>query len=169
MTDDSDRVSGWTVFALAFLVSAVLLFSGACLLPVGEPMTVWRDYERGLALPTTGRKPPLPRPQESDDLFAAPVLATLTREIRGMVRGDSPIESQRAAVDVRHKAAWIKPAILSALATQGPLNAAELEGRAEFDGLAPSTVRKRLSELYQAKAVAKAGRRDKMALWDVAP
>lgn len=102
------------------------------------------------------------------DAFDAPVFATPTRKILGMVRRTDALEAQRAAVDTRPKVSAIQAMVLHALAESGPLTDRELEGRPEFRALGPSTVRKRRSELYAAGRVVKVGRRDGMATWDVA-
>lgn len=59
--------------------------------------------------------------------------------------------------------------ILMILAESGPLNAKDLERRIEFRGLGASTVRKRISELKQAGEIVQTGRKDGMALHDIAP
>ncbi len=97
--------------------------------------------------------------------FDRSVLATPTRDLMGMVRGNSPIESQRAAVDVRPKLTAIQTQIVGLLTVYGPMTARELETHGAFDGLGPSTVRKRISELKQMGQVVQVGRKDKMALW----
>jgi hypothetical protein len=106
--------------------------------------------------------------------FVAPVLATPTREIRGMVREEGSIESQRAAVDVSTRCAFIRWRIMQLVTTLGPQTARDLETMNEFRNDGPSTVRKRISELKQAAergepGLVQVGRKDKMALWDVAP
>jgi len=100
--------------------------------------------------------------------FVAPVLAVPTREIRGMVREEGSIESQRAAVDVKQGCAWIRWRIMCILAAEGPQNARELESRNEFRRFGVCTVRKRITELKQAGQVVQVGRRDKMAVWGIA-
>lgn len=112
--------------------------------------------------------------RQMDLAFVAPVLATPTRALLGMVRGSgggSSIESQRAAVDTLSMSERIRRRIMEILATEGPLNDRELEARVEFRCYAPSTVRKRRSELYAdgRGRIMKVGRRDKMAIWDVSP
>lgn len=101
--------------------------------------------------------------------FVAPVLAAPTAEIRGMVRGEGSIESQRAAVDVKQDCAWIRWRLMQILVAEGPQTARALETRNEFRHFGPSTVRKRLTELKQAGQIAQVGREDKMAVWSVAP
>lgn len=101
--------------------------------------------------------------------FVAPVLATPTAEIRGMVRGEGSIETQRAAVDALKGCEWIRWRIMQILTSEGPQNARQLETRNEFRRFGVCTVRKRITELKQAGQVVQVGRLDKMALWGVAP
>lgn len=103
-------------------------------------------------------------PQQIEIAFVAPVLETPTAEIRGMVRGDDSIESQRAAVNVKGHTTIIQAAILHAIATERPMNAREMETRKEFSGYGPSTVRKRMSELRLAGRLVVVDRRDGMAV-----
>ena len=104
---------------------------------------------------------------QMDLAFVAPVLATPTSEIRGMVRAQGSIESQRAAVDALQGCEFIRWRIMQILITEGPQNARELENRNEFRHFGVCTVRKRITELKQAGQVVKVGRRDKMAVWGV--
>lgn len=85
-----------------------------------------------------------------DLAFVAKAFATPTRELRGMVRGTDKIESQAAAARAKAHTTAIQRTILSIIASEGALTAKELEGRIEFRGLGPSSVRKRVSELRQA-------------------
>ncbi len=102
-----------------------------------------------------------------DAEFVAPVLATPTADLRGMVRGEGSIESQRAATDVRPSCAAIRARILKILETEGPQTAGELERRAEFAHCGVCTVRKRVTESKQAGQIVQVGRRDGMAVWDI--
>lgn len=104
-----------------------------------------------------------------DMAFVEPVLATPTAEIRGMVRAESSIESQRAAVDALKGCEFIRWRILQILTSEGPQNARQLEERREFARFGKSTVRKRITELKQARQVVAVGRVDKMAQWGIAP
>lgn len=103
------------------------------------------------------------------DLFEQSVLRVATRKINGMVRGDDPVESQRAAIDTLEHRSALQAAIMLALSKQGPLTDRELENLPEFSGLGPSTVRKRRCELFQRGIIHKTGRRDKMAIWAITP
>lgn len=100
--------------------------------------------------------------------FERTVLDVLTRLLRGAVRGSDPIESQSGAVKQIEGRSELQKKILWILAECGPLNAKDLERRIEFRNLSPSTVRKRISELKQAGEVVQVGRKDGMALWDIA-
>lgn len=111
-------------------------------------------------------------PLDSLDLFnpvEAAVAAIPTRTLRGMVRGDDSVESQYAAVRQLPTRAQVSARLLAILDSEGPQTARELETRDEFAGFAPSSIRKRVSELYHAGELVKAGRRDGMAIWAVAP
>lgn len=106
--------------------------------------------------------------------FAAPVLATPTREIRGMVRETGSIASQRAAVDVLPKLSKLERRIMELLATVGPqmqpegLTDRELETMREFARYGPSTVRRRRTTLFQQGRLVENGVRDKLTIWRVA-
>lgn len=87
---------------------------------------------------------------------------------RGMVRNSNPETSVKAAVKVIAKQSKLHEAILSVLKSEGPLNDRELENRPEFWTYAPSTVRKRRTELYQAGLVESCGEKDGLTVWRVA-
>ena len=106
--------------------------------------------------------------QPAFGLFEQEAFAVPTAMLRGMVRGDSPIESQVAAARVRDKLTWIQSEILAALGATGPLNARQIEQLPVFAARAPSTVRKRVSELYQARRIVQHGRANGMATWTLA-
>ena len=131
-------------------------------------MTRFLDYETGRD-PSAPKRSRKPYPVTAPDLFAAEVIATPTSAILGMVRGEGSIESQAACLKVLPKLTAIQCAILSALAHDGPQTARELENRKEFHGLAPSSARKRISELRQSGQIEQAGRRDGMAIWILTP
>lgn len=99
--------------------------------------------------------------------FTNKVLDTPTRLLVGLVRGSDTMESQHAAVVVKDRLTAIQRTILTILASDGPLNAKDLERRIEFRNLSPSTCRKRISELKQAGAIVQVGRKDGMAEWDI--
>lgn len=102
-----------------------------------------------------------------DFAFTAQVVETPTRLLHGLVRGSDPMESQSAALRQLEGRTAIQRAILHILAECGPLNASDLERRIEFRHLAPSSCRKRISELKQAGEIVQVGRKDGMGLWDI--
>lgn len=104
-----------------------------------------------------------------DQAFVAEVTAVPTRALRGMVRGNATIESQHAAVDVLPKRAKLQREIMGIVARYGPVTGRELGEREEFaDRYCYATVLSRVTELKQAKKLVVVGRKDKMALYDVA-
>ena len=103
-----------------------------------------------------------------DAEFVDIVIKTPTSELQGMVRGEGSIESQRAAVDQLSGRAKLQARIVAIIETEGPQTDRELEERPEFAHYGPSSVRKRRSENLQAGRLVKIGRRDGMAVWDVA-
>lgn len=120
--------------------------------------------------PTGRRTTGVRNATQMDIDFAKPVLATPTRLIRGMVERSDSFESQAAAVRVLPKLTEIQRNILHILATEpAGLTAKELEGRIEFRSYSPNSVRKRCSELSQAKKIVQNGRREGCAVWVVAP
>jgi hypothetical protein len=58
--------------------------------------------------------------QPTFGLFEQEAFAVPTAKLRGMVRGDSPIESQVAAARVLDKLTWIQSEIMAALGATGP-------------------------------------------------
>lgn len=106
--------------------------------------------------------------RQLDLAFEQKVLDTPTRLLAGMVRGTDRLESQHAAVRQLEGRSALQQRLLHILATEGPLTDRELESRTEFRGYGPSSIRKRRSELFQAKLIVDCGRRDKLTLWDLA-
>ena len=89
--------------------------------------------------------------------------------IRGMVRRNSPRSSVAAAHKVAGKLSDLQYAVIGALSKHGPMTAGEIERLAYFVNLAPSTARKRVSELRQLGRIADTGaRRDGMIVWRLA-
>ena len=115
------------------------------------------------------KRHPVRQPILVPDLFEQRVLDTPTSEIAGMVRGADPMESQHASGRVHPQLTKIQERIADILARDGPHNAAELESRVEFSNCAPSTCRKRITELKVAGRIVQVGRRDGMAVWAIAP
>lgn len=109
-----------------------------------------------------------PAAWDEGTLFAQPALQVSTAALHGLTRASDPIEAQVAATKHLEGRTAIQAKILGILAECGPLNAEELERRIEFRHLAPSTVRKRVSELKQAGDIEQVGRKNGMAQWDVA-
>lgn len=108
--------------------------------------------------------------EQMDLAFVAPVLATPTRELYGLVRGTDPIESQRAGLDVKGKLTKIQGQIMAILAECGPLNAKDIETHKDLRGYSPSTARKRISELSKMEPpkIVQVGRKDGCAVWAIA-
>lgn len=133
-------------------------------------MSRFHDFETGVA---TQRRNRTTVGAQAPDLFDAPVLATPTAEIRGMVRGTDAIESQRAAVSqvkgLTHKQALV----LALLERHGALTDHELEHLPEALVLLPTgrrmyaetTLSKRRCELVQLGKVRHVGRRDRKSTW----
>jgi U3 small nucleolar RNA-associated protein 14 len=82
-------------------------------------------------------------------------------EVLGMVRRSNPQTSVTAARAVRGTRSALQLKILSILQRVGPMTDEELETHEEIAAmnLAPSTVRKRRSELFQAGELVEAGER----------
>ena len=91
-------------------------------------------------------------------------------QIRGMVRSTDLHTSRDAAAVVEPKRTALQIKVLHALENHGRLTDEQLERLPEFEGLAPSTVRKRRSELWQRAEIACYGdvvnsRGIKMMVW----
>lgn len=116
--------------------------------------------------PPRGRR----RTEAQMDLdFVRPVLAAGTRNLRGMVRGEGSVESQAGAVRVLDRLTDIQRRIMHQLAAHpAGLNAKELEAMTLFADCGASTVRKRISELFQAGKIVQNGRREGCAVWRIA-
>lgn len=114
--------------------------------------------------------------------FAAKAVKAGTRNLRGSVRGNDPIESQVASARVQEKCSALERRIVEIIVTEGPQSAKRLEARREFAQLGPSTVRRRVSALlnerinpatrltYLVQAVDSAGaplREDGCAIYDL--
>lgn len=80
---------------------------------------------------------------------------------RGMVRRGNPGTCVEAARAVAGRRSALHGKVLELLTRKGPMTAEELEEDAEVVamGLAPSTFRKRVSELFQAGEVVPVGKR----------
>lgn len=104
--------------------------------------------------------------RQQGDIFAAPVLATPTAQLKGMVRGTDAIECQAAAVSVLGKVEELQARILELL-TAKPMTDKELEALPEFAKYEYSTVRKRRSELSGMQKLTVIGRRGRCRVWAV--
>jgi len=97
-------------------------------------------------------------------LFQTPVVA------KRMARARDRQTAKDAAGRVLPHLSPLQQAVLQALTAAGAdgLTDRELERLAGFQHLAPSTVRKRRSELFQLGKVREAGVRDRLTVWVVA-
>lgn len=98
--------------------------------------------------------------------------ASITPEIRGMVRRGDPLTSQEAAQGILRKASELHAAITTEIARRGPMTDAELEDLERFAHYGYSTVRKRRTELTQAGRLIEVGTRlnrrgARMIVWDL--
>ena len=98
---------------------------------------------------------------EHPNLFSE-VLSVPTRDIAGMVRGDSPVTSQAAAVRVLPKLSTLQAAVLAV--ADGRTDRA-LEQLPQFAQYAASTVRKRRTELLQKGLIEPDGELDGLTVW----
>lgn len=107
---------------------------------------------------------------------ALPPRVSAGAAVLGMVRRSNPHTSVVAARSVRGTRSALQVKILSILQRAGPLTDEELETHEEMAAmnLAPSTVRKRRSELFQAGELVEAGERPNrrgsamLTVWKVA-
>lgn len=86
-----------------------------------------------------------------------------------MVRKADAEEPRIAARAVLPATHGLRERIYAILLSEGGKTDRELETRPEFQHFAPSSVRKRRSELFSVSRVARDGRRDKMAIWRAIP
>ena len=100
---------------------------------------------------------------ELPNLFSQ-VLSVPTQAIVGMVRGESPVTSQAAAVRVLPKLSQLQAEVL---AVADGRTDREIERMDVFARYAPSTVRKRRSELLQPGRIRSDGDRDGLTIWRV--
>lgn len=93
-------------------------------------------------------------------LFAAP-------PVPPMHRRRDPATSREAAAKIGRKLSALHEQVLDALASAGArgLTGRELETLPQFVALAPSSARKRLSELHHMGRITDAGRRDGMTVY----
>ena len=122
-----------------------------------------------LTHPTERRHPRHPEGQRVDHgqlamSFGSPVFSTPTRDLLGMVRGDSPMTSQAAAVSLLPKLSKLQAQVLAVV---DGLTDRELERLECFALYAPSTVRKRRSECLALGLLRPDGERDGLTVWAV--
>lgn len=106
---------------------------------------------------------------EQLDIFPGPHIT------RGMVRTSDPPTSIEAAATVEPFTNALQRMVYQAIAESlVPVTAETVERLPRFSELGPSTVRKRISELYQAKRIVQAGKQKNsrgcsMILWTINP
>ncbi len=111
------------------------------------------------------RKPKHPTSDRKDygqlGMFEALAIRTSTRLLAGMVRGESPIESQVAAAKVLPMLSDLQALVLRAIREAGTLTAKEAEGMTEyipeFKPYSKNTIRKRFTDLKQMGAIVQKG------------
>jgi hypothetical protein len=93
------------------------------------------------------------------DLFAdqPPSAAAPAAAVPPMVRTPDARASIAAATKVRPHGTGLRDAILSEIRHRGPITALQLEEMSHFAQMAPSTVRKRVSELKEMRLIEEAG------------
>jgi hypothetical protein len=88
---------------------------------------------------------------------------------RDMVHAGGLATEREAAAKVLRHCSRLHELVLQAFRDRGSMNDRELERLPQFVDLAPSTARKRRSELFQAGRLIADGKRDGLTLWRVAP
>jgi hypothetical protein len=108
---------------------------------------------------------PIP-PEKADE-----AIANLKRALRrppGMVRANGHATSEAAASKVAKVRSGLQEQVLAAFRELGPMTDGEVEKLERFAHCAPSTIRKRRSELYQAGVLVKTNeKRGGMIVWEV--
>lgn len=94
-------------------------------------------------------------------------------DISGMVHRDDPATSIDAAHVIERKRTELHERVITAFRDHGAMTDEDLELLPEFHGFGPSTIRKRRSELVQARVLVAVGERRnsrnrKMLVWKVA-
>lgn len=95
------------------------------------------------------RRSPKSKDEATGDMFTAP----LHRKTDGEASRDAAERVMPKMNDLRRR-------VLDAIKRHGPITALEMEELPEFYGMAPTTVRKRCSELVQMGAVQEQGVKD---------
>lgn len=88
---------------------------------------------------------------------------------RGMSHRDGLPTEREAAAKVARKLNALHDEVLDAFRAKGPMDARQAEELAQFSHLGPSTIRKRISELFHAGRLAADGKRDGLTVWRIAP
>ncbi len=103
--------------------------------------------------------------------FDAVALQTPTRDLLGMVRGDSPWTSQVAAVKALGGRTKLQVRILAHIAAHGPATALEIESHPAFADVKPYGCRRRCTDLVKMvpPQLVRIGRRGDAGLLDIAP
>ena len=83
----------------------------------------------------------------------------------GMTRRHDHDTSIAAADRIQEHLSVLQEAVVTAFRVYGPMTARECERLNSFSRCGPSTVRKRISELYKAGKLVAVGRRDGMKVW----
>ena len=111
-------------------------------------------------------RPPKRDPREGLPLFAdpSPAPAIPPREAT-RPRLTDPETSRRAAQAIEPRVHRLHRVVLSLVRELQPITAVELEQHHEFERLAPSTVRKRVSELAQWQYLEAVGERQVQTAW----
>lgn len=94
----------------------------------------------------------------------------MRRPLTGLWRANDHSTSIEAGLAVSEKRSALQATILEALQRLGPMTDRELEALPVFARYAPSTVRKRRSELYQDECIEPTGeRRGRLKVWRLVP
>ena len=83
----------------------------------------------------------------------------------GMTHRHDHDTSIAAADRIQEHLSVLQEAVVTAFRVYGPMTARECERLNSFSRCGPSTVRKRISELYKAGKLVAVGRRDGMKVW----
>ena len=100
-------------------------------------------------------------------------LAAGAAAVRGLVRPTDPPPAQAAAAAMVPQRLTLQQQVLAAVTASGPMHDEALEQLPAFAAYAPSTIRKRRSELAQHGVLVAVGERRnsrgrRMTLWDLA-
>ena len=90
------------------------------------------------------------------------------RRVMPATHRDALPTEHEAAARVSRKLGALHDAVLAAFAECGPMHARKAEELEQFAHLGASTIRKRISELYQAGRLEAFGKRDGLTVWRLA-